>query len=65
MNYTKDYKPHLKDTVSFDKFMDDILDEEVAMKKLLADGEEAEHSDLRKVLDEKTDRPSSRIVWRR
>lgn len=64
MNYTKDYKPNLKDEVSFDKFMDDILDEEVAKKKLLEDGEDAEHSDLRKVLDEKTDRPANKIIWR-
>ncbi len=65
MHYTKDYKPNLKDEVSFDKFMEAILDEEVAKKKLLEDGKDAEHSDLRKVLDEKTDRPANKIIWRR
>lgn len=65
MLYIKEGKVNLKEEINFDKFMNDILDEEMQKKKLLEEGEKEEHSDLRKFLDQKTERPANRIVWRR
>ena len=64
MRYIKEGKVDLTEEIDFDKFMNDILDEEIQKKKLLEEGEKAEHSDLRKFLDKKTERPANRIVWR-
>jgi len=64
MRFIKEGKVDLTEEIDFDKFMNDILDEEIQKKKILEEGEKEEHSDLRKFLDEKTERPANRIVWR-
>lgn len=65
MRFIKEDKPNLKDVFEFDKFMENILDEEISRKKDIEKKQSQEESDLRKVLDKRTERPSSRIVWRR
>jgi len=65
MRFIKEPKVDLKEEIDFDKFMNDILDEEVQKKRILEEGAKEELSDLRKALDKKTERPANRIVWRR